>query len=268
LGFDVAGTRGNAEQGWPSEELARARRPEHLHGFAGIYDGTGDRAGTRIPELNSASFVVRVVEEAPVQVKKPAQAVRPPADLAPAATGPEALQITQAILRLLVTYRTYAWSWDAAVARRMILGLGAAPLETAPDGESYRLSDGTIVRMVADGATVRSLELLLVEQRDPHLLDEPAFARLQTRFEQLFSTAVFAAKPLLGQPAFAGASARTVFPPIAGPNSQLSGRKPLSGSSWKSSTTIASCPCASAWSSLRGSRHDAWFSPKPTNGQH
>jgi hypothetical protein len=197
--------------GYPAGEVDRARSAQTFNGLNGSFSAsTGD---TALEGLVDASFTVVVAAAEAVQ-RPAAQAAppRPPAELAPPATGLVANAMVTDLVTLLASHRTTAWVWDAAGVRRQIVGLGYLLAGREPGGERFTARGRPALRLMTEGARVRWIEFILLEHPHPHLLDETAFDRRQREFEALFSAAVHAARPLLGQPVFAGASGEHGFP--------------------------------------------------------
>ena len=194
------------EGGWPREEVERARHPDCLDGLAAMWDRSVLGSSSDQSGLEYASATVEILPE---PVLPPAPAPAPAAaDLPPPAVEP-ALRIQ--LDSLLERFGRMPWSFHPATDRLVLEASGMYRVQEDQEQAVY-LGGDLQVRQWLQGGRTGTLEFVLMQQPDPHLLEETEFDRIQQRIEGHFTDLVARATGILGEPEFAGASGEAGFP--------------------------------------------------------
>lgn len=202
----------SSEQGMTAREIKDSAMPESMEGFRGALDVSFPFVKMDLKGLESASYFLTMEEEEKVRDAPPRSEPVGRMDEPPPPPGPSAIEIITALGRLLISYGSTAWAWEKAGAARQAESLGFKPVGEEYEELYFASPDGTRLRIATDGEAVTWVEFILADFKDPHLLDETAFAQKQEEFEALFEQAVHYAKALLGPPLFKGASGEKGFP--------------------------------------------------------
>lgn len=204
-----------AAGGWTVEDWRRAAFPESLDGLqGGLSDGMA-LGRSYLAGVQSASFTVTVLDDAPPAGPMAKSSAPTPAPLPSPPAGEETEALAAVLARLdqvLTAYGTVAWAWDAASTQAQLARLGYDPDEDAGEENRFRHPAMPPARLQVEGGAVHWIDFIVAAGPDPHHLDEVAFATRQAEYEALFHAAARRVERRLGAPVFVGAAGEAGFP--------------------------------------------------------
>ena len=204
-----------AAGGWTVEDWRRAAFPESLDGLqGGLSDGMA-LGRSYLAGVQSASFTVTVLDDAPPAGPMAKSSASTPAPLPSPPAGEETEALAAVLARLdqvLTAYGTVAWAWDAASTQAQLARLGYDPDEDAGEENRFRHPAMPPARLQVEGGAVHWIDFIVAAGPDPHHLDEVAFATRQAEYEALFHAAARRVERRLGAPVFVGAAGEAGFP--------------------------------------------------------